>query len=173
MLRTTWNSTVKISKFTPKKEIYEKFEEFLFKLVWRVWTNLVASMLYTLNYKYLQQQCLWAKMHVVWANFALCSNCVWGSQAQYYPHSYKWSKEGPGPISSVRANEYPRTTSRGMDKITIRGEEEHACDELGRVRRGWSPRYFCQRYLMNSLITQNNAWDKSYNRAKGEISNKK
>ena len=32
---------------------------------------------------------------------------------------------------------------------------------------------FCPRYLVNSLITQNNAWDKSYNRAKGEISNKK
>ena len=54
-------------------------------------------------------------------------------------------EEGPGPISSVRANEYPRTTSRGMDKITIRGEVEYACDELGRVRGGWSPRDFCPR----------------------------
>ena len=26
---------VRFSKFTPKKEIYEKFEEFLSKLVWR------------------------------------------------------------------------------------------------------------------------------------------
>ena len=26
---------VKFSKFTPKKEIYEKFEKFLSKLVWR------------------------------------------------------------------------------------------------------------------------------------------
>ena len=25
----------------------------------------------------------------VWANFALCSNCMGGGQAQYYPHSYK------------------------------------------------------------------------------------
>ena len=82
-------------------------------------------------------------------------------------------KEGPGPISSVRANENPRTASRGMDKITIRGEVEHVCEELGRVRGRWLPRDFCPRYLVNSLITQNNAWDKSYNRAKGEISNKK
>ena len=51
------------------------------------------------------------KLEVVWANFALCSNCVGGSQAQYYSHSYKWSKEGPGPISGVRANKYPRTAS--------------------------------------------------------------
>ena len=37
MLRTweTWNSTVRLSKFTPKKEIYEKFKEFFSKLVWR------------------------------------------------------------------------------------------------------------------------------------------
>ena len=48
----------------------------------------------------------------VWANFALCSNYVGGGQAQYYPHSYKWSKEGPGPISSVRVNEYPRTAGK-------------------------------------------------------------
>ena len=34
MLRT-WNSTFRFSKFILKKEIYEKFEEFLFKLVWR------------------------------------------------------------------------------------------------------------------------------------------
>ena len=112
------------------------------------------------------------KIVSVWANFALCSNCVWGSQAQYYPHSYKWSKEGLGPISNVRANEYPRTASRGMDKITIRGEVEHACEELGRVRGRWSPRDFFPRYLVNSLITQNNAWDKSYNRAKGEYQTK-
>ena len=29
----TWNSTVRFSKFTPKKEIYEKFKEFISKLV--------------------------------------------------------------------------------------------------------------------------------------------
>ena len=34
MLRT-WNSTFRFSKFILKKEIYEKFEEFLFKLVWK------------------------------------------------------------------------------------------------------------------------------------------
>ena len=117
----------------------------------------------------------WARKltEVVWANFALCSNCGWGSQAQYYPHSYKWSKEGLGPIPRAKANEGPRTTIRGMDKITIRGELEHAGEELGHVRGRWSPRDFCPRYLVNLLITQNNAWDKSYNRAKGEISNKK
>ena len=37
MLRTweTWNSTVRLSKFTSKKEIYEKFKEFFSKLVWK------------------------------------------------------------------------------------------------------------------------------------------
>ena len=37
MLRTlrTWNSTIRFSKFTLKKEIYGKFEEFFSKLVWR------------------------------------------------------------------------------------------------------------------------------------------
>ena len=109
----------------------------------------------------------------VWVNFALCSNCVGGSQAQYYPHSYKWSKEGLGPISGVRANKYPRTASRKMDKITIRGEVEHTYEKSGRVRGRRSLRDFCPRYLVNSLITQNNAWDKPYNRAKGEISNKR
>ena len=113
------------------------------------------------------------KLEVVWANFALCSNCVGGSQAQYYSHSYKWSKEGPGPISGVRANKYPRTASRRMDKITIRGEVEHTYEESGRVRGRRSLRDFCPRYLVNSLITQNNARDKPYNRAKGEISNKR
>ena len=29
------NLTVRFSKFTPKKEIYEKFEEFLSKPIWR------------------------------------------------------------------------------------------------------------------------------------------
>ena len=48
----------------------------------------------------------------VWANFALCSNCVGGGQAQYYPHSYKWSKEGPDLISIVRVSEYPRTAGK-------------------------------------------------------------
>ena len=48
----------------------------------------------------------------VWANFALCSNYVGGGQAQYYPHSYKQSKKGPGPISSMRANEYPRIAGK-------------------------------------------------------------
>ena len=113
------------------------------------------------------------KLEVVWANFALCSNCVGGSQAQYYSHSYKWSKEGPGPISSVRANEYPRTANQRMDKITVQGEVEHTYEESGCVRGRWSSRDFCPRYLVNSLITQNNARDKPYNRAKGEISNKR
>ena len=89
------------------------------------------------------------------------------------PYVQTVGKEGPGPISSLRANECPRTPSRGMDKIAIRGEVEHGGEELGRVRGRRSPRDFCPRYQVNSLITQNNAWDKSYNRAKGEISNKK
>ncbi len=80
--------------------------------------------------------------------------------------------EGPGPISCVRANEYPRTASRGMDKIAIRGEVEHGGEELGRVRGRRSPRDFCPRYLVNSLVTQSNAWDEPYNKVKGEISNK-
>ena len=101
----------------------------------------------------------------VWANFALCSNCGGGGQAQYYPHSYKWSKEGPDPTSGV-------TASRRMGKITVRGEVEHTHEELGRVRGRWSLRDFCPRYLVNSLITQNNARDEPYNKAKGEISNK-
>ena len=42
-------------------------------------------------------------------------------------------KKGPGPISSVRANEYPRIANKRMDKITLRGEVEYACEELGRV----------------------------------------
>ena len=105
----------------------------------------------------------------VWANFALCSNCVGGGQAQYYPHSYKWSKEGPDLISIVRVSEYPRTAGKWMDKITLRGEVKHACEELGRVRGRWSPRDFCPGYLVNSLITQSNAWDEPYNEVKGEI----
>ena len=60
-----------------------------------------------------------------------------------------------------------------MDKITIRGEVEHTYKESGRVGGRKSLRDFCPRYLVNSLITQNNAWDKPYNRVKGEISNKK
>ena len=67
---------------------------------------------------------------IVWANFALCLNCVGGGQAQYYPHSYKLSKGGPRPVSSVRVNEYPRTAGKWMDKITLRGEVKHACEEL-------------------------------------------
>ena len=72
-----------------------------------------------------------------------CVPAVWG--------------ERPGPIFRVRGDEHPRTSSRGMDKITIRGEVEHVCKELGRVRGRWSPRYFCPRCLVNLLITQNNA----------------
>ena len=67
------------------------------------------------------------------------------------------------------ANEYPRTASRRMDKITVRGEVEHTYEESGRVRGRWSPRDFCPRYLVNSLITQSNAWDEPYNKVKGEI----
>ena len=43
-------------------------------------------------------------------------------------------EEGPDPISRVRKDEYPRTSSRGMDKVAIRGEVGHVCKELGRVR---------------------------------------
>ena len=89
------------------------------------------------------------------------------------PYVQNVGKEGPGPISSLRANEYLRTSIRGMDKIAIQGEVEHVGEELGRVRGRRPPRDFCPRYLVNLLITQNNAWDKSYKRAKGEISNKK
>ena len=89
------------------------------------------------------------------------------------PYVKTVGNDGPGPIFSLRANECPRMPSRGMDKIAIRGEVEHGGEELGRVRGRRSPRGFYPRYLVNSLTTQNNAWDKSYNRAKGEISNKK
>ena len=85
------------------------------------------------------------------------------------PYVQNVGKEGLGPISSLRINEYPRTSIRGMDKIAIRGEVEHVGEELGRVRGQRSPRDSCPRYLVNSLITQNNAWDKSYNRAKEKI----
>ena len=90
---------------------------------------------------------------LVGANWALRSNCMGGGQAQYYPHSYKWRKKGPGPISSVRANEYPRTASKRMDKITLRGEVERACEEFSRVRKRWSPRNFYPRYLVNLFVT--------------------
>ena len=133
------------------------------------WTSIVESNWIFFKFCLL----IYTHIYIVWANFALRSNCVWGSQTQYYPHSYKWSKEGPGPISGVRASKYPRTASRRMDKITIRGEVEHTYEESGRVRGRRSLRDFCPRYLVNSLITQNNAWDKPYNRAKGEISNKR
>ena len=85
---------------------------------------------------------------------------------------YKWRKKGPSPISSLRANEYPRTANKRKDKITLREEVEHACEELGRVRGRWSPQNFCPKYLVNLLITQSNAWDKPYNKVKGKISNK-
>ena len=78
-------------------------------------------------------------------------------------------QERARPISSVRANEYPRTASKWMDIITLRGEVKHACEKLGRVQGRWSPRDFCPRYLVNSLITQSNAWDEPYNKVKGEI----
>ena len=38
-------------------------------------------------------------------------------------------EEGPGPILRVRGNWHPRMSSRGMDKITVRGEVEHICKE--------------------------------------------
>ena len=94
----------------------------------------------------------------VWANFALCSKC---GQGRARPNI---QSEGKRVFEDV----HPRN-----GKIAIRGEVEHVGEELGRVRGRRSPRDFCPRYLVNSLITQNNAWDKSYNRAKGEISNKK
>ena len=88
------------------------------------------------------------------------------------PHTYKWRKNGPSPISSLRVNEYPRTAIKRRDKITLRGEVEHACEELCRVRERWSPRNFCPRYLVSLLIIQNNAWDKPYSKVNGKISNK-
>ena len=105
------------------------------------------------------------EFHLLTSNLTLCGPIL--------PYVQNVGKEGPGPISSLRVNEYPRTSIRGMDKIAIRREVEHVGEELGRVRGQRSPRDFCSRYLANSLITQNNAWDKSYNRVKGEISNKK
>ena len=47
---------------------------------------------------------------------------------------YKRRKKGPSPISSLRVSEYPRTTNKRKDKITLRGEVERAYEELGRVR---------------------------------------
>ena len=88
------------------------------------------------------------------------------------PHMYKRRKEGPSPISSLRVSEYPRTTNKRRDKITLRGKVERACEELGRVRGRWSLRNFCPSYLLNLLIIQSNAWDKPYNKVKGKISNK-
>ena len=82
-------------------------------------------------------------MYILCGPILPCVPAVWG--------------ERPGLISRVRRDEHPRTSSRWMDKITIRGEVEHVCKELGLVRGWWSPRYFCPRCLVNLLITQNNA----------------
>ena len=49
-------------------------------------------------------------------------------------HMYKRHKKGPGPISSLRVREYPRTTNKRRDKITLRGEVKRACEEFGCVR---------------------------------------
>ena len=57
-------------------------------------------------------------------------------------------------------------------QTNIRGEVEHACEELCCVQERWSPRNFCPRYLVNLLIAQSNAWDKPYSKVKGKISNK-
>ena len=106
---------------------------------------------------------------------------------QFCPVFKLWVRK-PGPILSPftqmeQGRAGPNTPCEGKRRsednhsrngqITIRGELKHAGEELGHVRGRWSPRDFCPRYLVNSLLTQNNAWDKSYNRAKGEISNKK
>ena len=49
-------------------------------------------------------------------------------------HMYKQRKEGPGPISSLRVKEYPRTTNKRIDKITLRGKVKSACEKFGHVR---------------------------------------
>ena len=43
-------------------------------------------------------------------------------------------KKGPGPISSLRVREYPRTTNIRRDKITLRTEVKSACEEFDHVR---------------------------------------
>ena len=43
---------------------------------------------------------------------------------------YKRRKKGPSPISGLRVTEYPRTTNKRRDKITLRGEVERTCEEL-------------------------------------------
>ena len=51
-----------------------------------------------------------------------------------YSHMYKQRKKGPGPISNLREREYPRTTNKRKDKITLRGEVKSACEEFDHVR---------------------------------------
>ena len=45
------------------------------------------------------------------------------------PYVKTVGKGGPGPISSLRANECPRMPSGGMDKIAVRGDVEHGGEE--------------------------------------------
>ena len=104
--------------------------------------------------------------HFLFLNLYLHSICYL-EKKNHTPHKYilcgpilpcvptMW-EGGPGPIFRVRGDWHPRTSSRGMYKITVRGEEEHVGKELGRVRERRSPRYFCPRCLVNLLITQNN-----------------
>ena len=47
---------------------------------------------------------------------------------------HKQRKKGPGPIFSLRVREYPRTTNKRRDKITLRGEVKSAREEFGRAR---------------------------------------
>ena len=46
----------------------------------------------------------------------MCSNCIGRGRAQYLVLYDRLYKKGPGPISSPRIREYPRTTSKGGDE---------------------------------------------------------
>ena len=110
--------------------------------------------------------------------------CVWGpivpcvqtaleeARPNIQSHIYKLRKKWPGSISNLRVREYPRTTNKRRDKITLRGEVTSACEEFGHVRGRQPPRNFYPRYLVNLSVTQSNASDKPYNKMKGKISNK-
>ena len=76
-----------------------------------------------------------ASVQIVLCNSFLYTNC--GGQLS---PTFKLYWRRPDPISS-------------LIPITLRGEVEHACEELDRVWGRWSPRNFCPRYLVNLLIT--------------------
>ena len=94
---------------------------------------------------------------IVWANFALCSNCGQGRARLNIQSEGKRVSEDVQPRNEQ--NCHPRRGGAWWWGI-------------GPCPRTRSPRDFCPRYLVNSLITQNNAWDEPYNKIKGEISNK-